>query len=278
MLKMKHLEKVVKIIQRKTTRVPRVALILGSGLKTLVDAMEDAVIIERKTLPHYPRSRVEGHGTQVVLGSLAGVDAIVFTGRVHAYEGHTLEALAFPVRVAKQLGAHTLIVTNAAGAINSRFAPGDIMVIEDHLNFVFDSPLVGPNDERFGPRFPDASAIYTPALRERLNVVASSLGIQLRHGVYAWWKGPSYETPAEIRMLKTLGADAVGMSTVPETLAASHMGMQVLGLSCLTNKASGLSGTPLSHEEVLTVAARSSETIKQLIIAFCKDLSVPANP
>ncbi len=262
---MHRLNEAKQTIKKQSTHEPRVAIILGSGLGDLAAQIEAAEVFAFADIPHFPTTNVSGHAGRLVLGRLGGASVAVFQGRMHYYEGHSLDAVTFSVRLAYLLGAHTLIVTNAAGAVNTVFAPGDLMLIEDHINLVFDNPLVGNNIDDLGPRFPDASSIYTPRLCALARTAADEHNLTLRHGVYAWWKGPSYETPAEIRMIRTLGADAVGMSTVPETLVASHMGMAVLGISCLTNMASGILDQPLSHDEVITVAAKVKDDFIALI-------------
>ena len=244
---------------------PKIGLILGSGLGVLSDEMTDAVRIPFETIPHFVKPTAEGHKGEVVVGKLNGIEVVLLSGRYHYYEGYTLEQVTFPVRVMKLLGVQTLILTNACGAVNRNFKPGELMVIRDHINLTANNPLIGKNRDEFGPRFPDASEIYTKNLREIAFRVGEKLGIKLNQGVYAWWTGPSYETPAEIKMISILGGDAVGMSTVPEALVASHTGMQVLGISCLTNMASGILPQKLSHQEVLDVALEVKESFSHLI-------------
>lgn len=270
---MAHIKEAYNFVASRIKQKPTIAIVLGSGLGALADRIQNPISIPYDTIPNFPTLNVEGHAGNLVIGELGGHTIAAFQGRMHYYEGHTLETVVFPVRLARTLGAETLIVTNAAGAVNTAFAPGDLMLIDDHINLVFDNPLVGMNHDELGPRFPDASAIYTPELRTLTRTVAEEQGIALRHGVYAWWKGPSYEPPAEIRMIRTLGADAVGMSTVPETLAASHMGMNVLGISCLTNMASGILDQPLSHDEVIEVAAKVNDSFISLIITVLSRLA-----
>lgn len=243
---------------------PRVAIILGSGLGALVQDVADPAMVPYAEVPGFPGVSVHGHAGQLVGGTLAGVPVVIFAGRFHAYEGHPLQLTAFPVRVAHALGAHTLFVSNAAGGVNTAFTAGDLMVIEDHINLMFTSPLTGPA----GPdetRFPDMSSAYDAQLRGTLHSVANSMGMTLRDGVYAALGGPAYETPAEVRMLRTLGADAVGMSTVPEVVMARALGMRVAGVSCITNMAAGVQQTPLDHSEVLETTARVASQFQTLV-------------
>lgn len=252
-------------IQSKTKHSPKIGMILGSGLGNLVDKMTKVVNIKFEDIPHFKIPKAEGHQGVVSIGYLKKVCVVVLKGRYHYYEGHTLSDVVFPVRVMKLLGAEKLIITNSCGAVNTSFRPGELMLITDHLNLTANNPLIGDNIDELGPRFPDASEIYTKALRVIALEQAQKLDIKLNQGVYAWWTGPSYETPAEIKMIRTLGSDAVGMSTVPESLVASHMNMEVLGISCLTNMASGILGQKLSHQEVLDVASQVNESFSKLI-------------
>jgi purine-nucleoside phosphorylase len=241
----------------------RVGLVLGSGLGSYADRFTDPIAIEYREIPHFAMSQVVGHAGRLVIGERHGATCAVMQGRVHYFEGHSAATVAFPVRVLIALGARELIITNAAGGIGH--GPGTLMLIEDHINLLPDNPLRGGNDERLGPRFPDMTHAYCPKLRELARVVAAELGIALAEGVYAAVPGPSYETPAEIRMLKTMGADAVGMSTVPEVIAANHMGARVLGISCITNLAAGLSDRALCHDEVTETAARVRSRFEGLL-------------
>jgi len=249
-------------------KAPRVGIILGSGLGSFADRLSGAVSVPYAELPHFPSSSVPGHAGRLVLGTLRGVPVVAMQGRVHGYEGYSQSQVAFPARVLCALGLRALVVTNAAGAINRALHPGDLMAITDHINLSGGSPLYGPNDDRLGPRFPDMSTTYDVGLLARLLECAQATKIDLRSGVYAILSGPSYETPAEIRMLRVLGADAVGMSTVPEVLAAAHMGVKVAGVSCITNLAAGISPKPLSHAEVAETAGRVTETFSRLLIEF----------
>jgi len=262
---MDPLQQAVDFLLAKSPHRPATAVVLGSGLSGVAERLEEVVEVPYKEIPHFPVSGVAGHGSALVLGFHQGAGLAVLKGRVHAYEGYPLSQVVFPVRVLARLGVETFILTNAAGAINETMAPGDLMVLTDHLNLLGANPLTGPNLDELGPRFPDMTEVYDKALRERALETAKRLGVTLRAGVYAAMSGPSYETPAEIRMLRTLGADAVGMSTVPEAIAARHAGARVLAFSMISNLAAGLSEAPLSHVEVLETGARASKTLASLI-------------
>lgn len=244
---------------------PGVAIILGSGLGAFADDLADKVVFPYESLPHFPKSSVPGHAGRLVVGKLDGVSVVAMQGRVHFYEGYAPWQVAFPARVLCAMKPKALVVTNAAGGINARFKVGDLMAITDHVNFAGWNPLVGPNLDSLGPRFPDMTRAYSPALLAKLRAAASAEGITLHEGVYAMMSGPSYETPAEIRMLRTVGADAVGMSTVPEVIAAAHMGVPVAGISCITNMAAGMTSASLSHHEVSEVANRVREVFTRLL-------------
>jgi len=246
---------------------PRVLLILGSGLGFLGDAVESPVVVPYADVPHMRRSTAPDHKGQFVFGRLSGQNAAVMQGRLHTYEGWSMEEAAYPVRLARLLGAETLVVTNAAGAVNTAFTPGDIMLITDHIKLFAGSPLTGPNIEAFGPRFPDMSHVYTPALQDLARQSAGELGLTLRQGVYMYFPGPQFETPAEVRTARLLGADAVGMSTVPEAIAAAHCGMQVLGFTLCTNMAAGVMQQPLSGLEVLEAAEAAAPRFSALVKA-----------
>ena len=260
-----QVEEAAAWIRGRTDARPEIGLILGSGLGVLAEAMKGATAIPYREIPHFPVSTVAGHAGELVVGEAAGRPVLLMNGRFHLYEGYPAQAVAFPVRVMKALGVHTLVVTNAAGGINTTFQPGDLMLIEDHLNLTGQNPLVGPNDESIGPRFPDMSEAYSARLRELARAVAEQQGLRLVSGVYAGLLGPSYETPAEIRMLRALGADAVGMSTVTEVIAARHAGLEVAGISCISNMAAGILPQPLSHREVMETAERVKERFLGLI-------------
>ncbi|MFA5006571.1 MAG: purine-nucleoside phosphorylase [Candidatus Izemoplasmatales bacterium] len=243
----------------------KVAVVLGSGLGAFADRLADVRAVSFADIPHFPEMRVAGHAGRIVAGRFGTVEAIVVQGRFHLYDGYPLADVVLPVRALRLLGVETLVLTNACGAVNPAFAPGELMVLSDHLNLTGGNPLVGKNVEELGTRFPDASEIYDAGLRELARAAAARLGIVLREGVYAWWTGPSYETPAEIRMIRMLGADAVGMSTVPEALAASHMRMKVLAIACLTNMATGIRPGRLTHEEVLEVAGTAAGRLTAIL-------------
>jgi purine-nucleoside phosphorylase len=247
---------------------PSVALILGSGLGDFADSFTDKVVIPYGELPNFPASSVPGHAGRLVLGKREGQSVMAMQGRVHFYEGYAPWQVAFPARVLCSFKPRALVVTNAAGGINLDFKVGDLMAIVDHLNLSGWNPLVGPNDEKLGPRFPDMSHAYEPKLLTLLEACAKKESISLRRGVYAQLSGPSYETPAEIRMLRTLGADAVGMSTVPEVIVASHMGIPVAGVSCVTNLAAGIGTHPLSHAEVSETANQVKDVFMRLLTRF----------
>jgi purine-nucleoside phosphorylase len=248
-------------------RGPQVGLILGSGLGGWADRLEDAVRIDYADIPGFPRSHVVGHAGRLVIGRApgGGPTCVAMQGRVHLYEGHSAATVAFPARVLVALGARVLVVTNAAGGLNAAWDPGTLMLIADHLDMLRDHPLRGPNDDRLGPRFPDMTHAYAPALRALVREVAAAQGLALQEGVYVAMPGPCYETPAEVRMLRALGADATGMSTVPEVVVANHMGARVIGISCITNKAAGITGEPLSHDEVTETAARVRRQFEGLL-------------
>jgi purine-nucleoside phosphorylase len=233
---------------------PDVAIVLGSGLGDFADNIAGSVTIPYGDIPHWPASRVIGHAGKLVCGRVEGKKAVVLSGRVHHYEGHDLQTVTFAMRVMKRLGAPRVILTNAAGGISPKCSRGALMVIDDHINLMGNNPLVGPNDDRFGVRFPDMTHVYSPHLRGVTDAAAQALGIDVQHGVYVAVLGPSYETPAEIRAFRTLGADAVGMSTAPEAIVARHMQMEVLGISCITNAAAGVFPEPLHHSEVMETA------------------------
>ncbi|GGO00291.1 purine-nucleoside phosphorylase [Saccharibacillus kuerlensis] len=265
MLSMEQIREARDFIAEKTQHRPTVGLILGSGLGTLADEIENAVVIPYSEIPYFAKSEAIGHANELVIGELKGKTVAAMKGRFHYYEGFSLPEVTFPVRVMKALGVENVIITNACGAVNTSFNPGELMLITDHINLVGSNPLIGPNNDELGVRFPDASEVYNRKLRELASSVAAEQGTKLQQGVYAWWSGPAYETPAEIRMIRTLGGDAVGMSTVPESLVAVHGGMKVLGISCLTNMACGILDQPLSHDEVIEVAAQVREKFVGLV-------------
>jgi purine-nucleoside phosphorylase len=268
-----HIREAAKYIREKCKATPQIGLILGSGLGVLADEITDAAHIPYQEIPHFPVSTVEGHAGELIIGELEGKSVLVMAGRFHLYEGHAVEKVSFPIRVMKELGIETLVVTNAAGGINESYEPGDLMLIKDHINMMFRNPLIGPNDPELGVRFPDMSNAYDGELRELAHRVAGEQGVQLKEGVYAAVLGPSYETPAEIRMLRVLGGDAVGMSTVPEVIAARHAGIRVLGISCITNMAAGILPQPLSHDEVMETANRVKEMFIRLVKGLVREIA-----
>jgi purine-nucleoside phosphorylase len=235
---------------------PDLGIVLGSGLGDFATRLTEAVAAPYGEIPGWPASAVVGHAGRLVVGTLAGRRVAALAGRAHIYEGHDFRTVTFATRVLGALGVRVLVLTNAAGGINPALTPGILMLIEDHINLMGGNPLTGPNEDRFGPRFPDMTDVYSPRLRVKADEAAQAIGLRLGHGVYVALHGPSYETPAEIRFLRTIGADAVGMSTVPEAIAARHMGIEVLGISCITNAAAGVLPQPLDHNEVMAVAAR----------------------
>jgi purine-nucleoside phosphorylase len=242
-----------------------VAIVLGSGLGAFGDSQSDAMSMPYTDIPHWPASRVIGHAGKLVAGAAKGKRVLALSGRVHYYEGHDMSTVTFATRVLGRLGVKTLIVTNAAGGINMRFGQGALMVMDDHINFLGTNPLIGPNDDRLGRRFPDMSEVYSKRLRGLANEAARSIGLSIEHGVYIAVTGPSYETPAEIRAFRTLGADAVGMSTVPEAICARHMGIEVLGISCISNMAAGILDQPLTEEEVIETTSRVRHSFISLL-------------
>jgi len=261
---LERLDQAAAYVRSRTTLRPSVGVVLGSGLGAFADALEQPTAIPFAEIPHFPASTVAGHGGALVLGRCGGVPVAALKGRVHFYEGYTLAEVVFPVRVLARLGVRTLLLTNAAGGVNTLFAPGDLMVIEDHINFL-GNPLLGANEEALGPRFPDLSFAYDRRLGERALEACAAGGVRGHRGVYLAMQGPSYETPAEIRMARVLGADAVGMSTVPEVIAARHAGMRVAALSCITNLAAGISPRTLDHAEVLATGARVASALVQVL-------------
>jgi purine-nucleoside phosphorylase len=259
------IEETVASIRERCRQQPVLGLILGSGLGPYADSLRDRTVIPYCEIPHFPSSTVSGHAGNLVLGNAEGIPAVALQGRIHLYEGYSITEVAYPARVLGCLGIRRLLVTNAAGGINPEFRPGDLMLITDHINLMGANPLVGINLEELGPRFPDMSEAYSPALREIAQEGARAKGIPLRRGVYVGLCGPSYETPAEIRMCRTLGADAVGMSTIPEVIVAGHMGIPVLGISCITNMAAGILPQKLTHKEVMDTTDRVKEQFLSLL-------------
>ena len=263
---MEKLEESASYIRKKAgdERI-EIAIVLGSGLGDIADEIEDAVIIDYHDIPHFPVSTVPGHKGRLVIGNLSGRRVMCMQGRFHYYEGYSMDEVVYPVRTMRMLGVDSLFLTNAAGCVNRDWKPGDLMIITDHIKLVAESPLRGINPDALGPRFFDMSNTYDRTLVHTAEMAAEKCGIAIRKGVYMLFTGPSFETPAEIRFARTAGADAVGMSTVPEAIAASHMGMHTLGISCLTNMAAGILDQPLNHEEVLETGERVKSSFSALV-------------
>ncbi|WP_373230439.1 purine-nucleoside phosphorylase [Cohnella sp.] len=262
------IDEAAAFIRSTTDLSPEIGLILGSGLGVLGDELEDAVTIPYEDIPHFPVSTVEGHAGELIVGKLQGRNVMLMKGRFHLYEGYEPERTALPVRVMAALGVSTLLVTNAAGGVNMDYKPGNLMLISDHINLTGRNPLVGPNDSELGVRFPDMSEAYNRRLRGIAKETADELGFSVQEGVYVGLLGPNYETPAEIRMLRTLGVDAVGMSTVSEVIVARHSGIEVLGISCISNMAAGILDQPLSHVEVMETTERVKEQFISLVLTI----------
>ncbi|MBY6035622.1 purine-nucleoside phosphorylase [Fictibacillus nanhaiensis] len=262
------------VIEEKVSIKPEIGLILGSGLGELADEIENPVTIDYRDIPHFPVSTVEGHAGKLVIGILNGKSVVAMQGRFHYYEGYPAQDVTFPVRVMKGLGINLVVVTNACGGMNPDFAAGDLMIIEDHLNLTGVNPLIGANKGDLGPRFPDMSRAYTPELIDLVKDSAGKLSIEVKQGVYAGISGPTYMTRAELRMLRTLGGDAVGMSTVPEVIVASHMSMKVIGISCVTDMAIADELEPLTHEQVVVVANQTKPKFIQLVKQIVSDVTL----
>jgi purine-nucleoside phosphorylase len=259
------MQEAASFIKCKSTTAPRFGVILGTGLGRLADAIEKEAVIPYETIPHFPVSTVESHAGKLIMGTLMGKTVFAMQGRFHFYEGYSMQQIVFPVRVMKLLGVQTLIVSNACGGINPLFAPGSIMVITDHINLLGGNPLIGPNDERIGPRYPDMSEPYTKELLDIVSAIALKYNIRLERGVYAAMSGPMLETKAEYRMLRLIGADVVGMSTVPEVIAAVHMGIRVLGLSVVTDACLPDALEPVDIEKIIATANRAEPVLVKLI-------------
>lgn len=268
-----EIQEACRFIGSKVTSTPSLGLILGSGLGVLGDEIENPITIPYKDIPHFPESTVTGHKGQLVIGTLEGKQVIAMQGRFHYYEGYTMQQVTFPVRVMKELGIESIIVTNAAGGINKGFNPGDLMLITDHINNMGDNPLIGPNDDHLGVRFPDMSQVYNRELIADAESCANELGLKVQKGVYVGNTGPIYETPAEINMLRTLGGDAVGMSTVPEVIVAGHAGIRVIGISCISNMAAGILDQPLTHDEVMETTEKVRENFLQFVKKIIQTVS-----
>jgi purine-nucleoside phosphorylase len=249
----------------KIKKVPKTAIILGSGLGVFVESMEDTVAIPYEEIPHFHKPSVEGHAGQLVFGSVNGVDIVAMQGRYHVYEGYDLTDVVHPIRSLGLLGIKNVIITNASGGLNTSYRPGDLVCIKDHINMTGKNPLIGPNDDRIGPRFPDMTNTYNNELRDIAKNAAKELKFDLKEGVYCGLLGPTYETPAEIQMVRSIGGDLVGMSTVPEAIAANHMGLNILGIACVTNMAAGISDEKLDHADVKEVAQLATEKFSSLL-------------
>ena len=260
----------VEYIRGRTAAEPSMGLILGSGLGDFADTLEDRLVIPFTDIPDFPAATVPGHVGAFVFGTKHGKSVVCLQGRLHYYEGHPMSLLSMPVRIMAKLGVKTLLLTNAAGGVNPSYRPGDLMLITDHINYSGMNPLIGVHEEEFGPRFPDVTDLYSSGLRLKIKLAAVEAGINLRQGVYMMFSGPNYETPAEIRMARILGADAVGMSTVPEALVAAQCGLRVLGVSCITNLAAGVSPNKLSHQEVMETAAMAHDRFHSLVDLILK--------
>lgn len=254
-------------------RNPRVAIVLGSGLSDIAQAINEPVEIPYQQIPHFVQSTVEGHPGKLIVGDCGGIDVALMNGRFHFYEGYSMEQVTLPIRTFSLMGIRSLILTNAAGGINKRLGPGSIMIISDHLNLMGENPLLGPNEDRFGPRFPDMTHVYSESYIELAQEAAKTIGLDLIPGVYAGLRGPTYETPAEVRMLRTLGADAVGMSTVPEAIVARHSDMSVLAFSCVTNYAAGMTDAEINHEDVISTGRATGKKLSELILKIVPQIS-----
>lgn len=259
-------------VKKQIDFTPEIGLILGSGLGVLGEEVQDKIIIEYSKIPNFPVSTVEGHKSRFVFGTLMGKKVAVMQGRFHYYEGYKMQEVVFPVWVMKALGIKNLIVTNAAGGVNKSFEPGDLMLIKDHINFAGSNPLLGPNIDELGVRFPDMSNAFNAELMDTARKSAKDNGIDVKEGTYMMFTGPNYETPAEIRAARILGADAVGMSTVPEVIAANHSGIKVLGISCITNMAAGILDQPLNHQEVIDTAEKVRNKFVKLVKSIVQNI------
>ncbi len=266
----------MQLSQKPHLGLPEIAVVLGSGLGSFADELADPIAIPYGSIPNFPRSTAIGHAGRMVIGKIGDLTVAAMQGRVHQYEGYSSREAAFPVRVLARLGVKSLVLTNAAGGINPLYGQGALVLLSDHINLQGTNPLNGPNDDRFGPRFPGMSEAYNPGFRRIAQAAARELGYELNEGVYAALSGPSYETPAEIRYLRTIGADLVGMSTVPEVIVARHMGVEVLAISCVTNMAAGLSDGEINHEEVLETGERVRGTFLALLTAILPRIAAEA--
>lgn len=268
-----QIDEAVRFIASKTSLRPAVGLVLGSGLGAFAESVDDAAVIPYRDIPHFPSSTAVGHKGELVVGTRHGVPVAVMSGRVHFYEGYRMDQVTFPVRVLGRLGVKTLVLTNAAGGVNTGFRPGDFMVIEDHINFLGSNPLIGPNESALGERFFDMTEAYDRSLRDIAERACREAGATVHRGVYIAFTGPSYETPAEVRMARVLGADAVGMSTVPEVIAARHLGIRVAGISCITNVGAGVSQEKLDHLEVLATGERVKSSLIRVLDRMVQEIA-----
>ncbi|MDU4892479.1 MAG: purine-nucleoside phosphorylase [Clostridium sp.] len=270
---LKVIKESVEFIKEKLNGFePEIGAILGSGLGDMADRIENKIIVKYSDIPNMPVSTVQGHAGQFVCGTLEGKNVIMMQGRFHFYEGHNMSLIALPIHIMKYLGVKSLLVTNACGGVNTSFVPGDLMMITDHINFSGANPLIGHNEEEIGPRFPDMSTAYDREYLKLAKKVGEELNIDLKEGVYMMFSGPTYETPAEIRMARIIGADAVGMSTVPEVIAANHCGMRIIGISCITNMAAGILDQPLNHEEVIETSTMAKAKFVSLVKGIIRNL------
>ena len=267
-----RIQNAVAYIRSRTDAEPSMGLILGSGLGDFADTLDDRLVIPFTDIPDFPAATVPGHTGAFVFGTKHGKSVVCLQGRLHYYEGHPMSVLTMPVRIMAKLGVKTLVLTNAAGGVNKDYRPGDLMLITDHINYSGANPLIGAHLPEFGPRFPDVTDLYSASLRMKVKLAAVDAGIALRQGVYMMFSGPNYETPAEVRMARILGADAVGMSTVPEALTAAQCGIKVLGVSCITNLAAGVSPNKLSHEEVMETTAMAHDKFHALVDLILKEI------
>jgi len=272
MLYSEKIAEAVGYIEKIIKASPDIAVILGSGLGKLAEETEYKVVIPYEDIPYWPRSTAPGHAGKLVFGNIQGRYTAIMQGRVHYYEGYAMKEVTFPLRVLGAMGIKTVVPTNASGAVNTDIKPGTIVAITDHINYMGTNPLIGENCDDFGPRFPDMTSAYDPELRHKLMTAAEKEGIKIDEGVYIAFSGPSFETPAEIRMARILGADLVGMSTVPEVIVANHMGIKVCGISCVANYAAGITKNKLTHQEVLDTMDKASDSICRLIAAFIKEI------
>ena len=261
------------ILGKAQGRSPRVAIVLGSGLGGVADAVTNAVEIPYEEIPHFPVSTVMGHAGKLLVGSCGGTEVVAMKGRFHFYEGYPMDEVTLPVRTFALMGIRSLVLTNAAGGVASGLFPGALMLITDHINMMGNNPLLGPNDDRFGPRFPDMTTVYTPEYQDAAREVARDLGIKLAEGVYLALTGPTYETPSEVRMMRMLGGDALGMSTVPEAIVARHCGMKIVAFSCITNAAAGMLDQEINHDEVMEVGKRAGAQLSELILSLLPRLA-----